>query len=204
MVDDAVQVAALEPVDGRRRVPGLERTRRVDAAAPREAVGEDLVEHRVADPGRGVDGRRLGRHGRAIRRPRAVSREERSLVRSDAHVAMDVLDRGRLAVKVLDLDLTGRRPEATVGGRCDDDLEPGWLDRGRRWLVRAPVEMDLVVLLDADSATDRRGTAGRATGRGGSPASGSSPTAEEARCPRAEDQGDDAGRHVDTSWTVRP
>ena len=50
MLDDAEQVAALEPVVGRRRVPRLEGAGLVDAPARGEPVGEDLVEDRVPDP----------------------------------------------------------------------------------------------------------------------------------------------------------
>ena len=49
-LDDAEQVAALEAVRRGRRVPRFERAGLRDALARREAVGEDLVEDRVADP----------------------------------------------------------------------------------------------------------------------------------------------------------
>ena len=52
---DPAQVAALEAVVGRRRVPRLEDTRLVDPVAAGEPVREDLIEDRVADPGRRVD-----------------------------------------------------------------------------------------------------------------------------------------------------
>ncbi len=55
VLGDPAQVAALEPVIGRRRVPRLEDARLVDPVAAGEPVREDLVEDRVADPGRRVD-----------------------------------------------------------------------------------------------------------------------------------------------------
>ena len=60
MLDDAEQVAALEPLARRWAVPWLEGARFVDALAGGEPVGEDLVEDGVADPGRRVDGHRSG------------------------------------------------------------------------------------------------------------------------------------------------
>ena len=57
-LDDAEQVAALEAMDRRRAVPGLQRSRLGHAARLGEPVREDLVEDRVADPGR-----RIGTHG---------------------------------------------------------------------------------------------------------------------------------------------
>ena len=52
---DAQEVSALEPVVGRRRVPGLQRARLPDPQGRGEPVREDLVEDRVANPLRGVD-----------------------------------------------------------------------------------------------------------------------------------------------------
>ena len=64
---DAEQVAALEPVRRRRRVPRLERPGLRHPLARREPVREDLVEDRVADPGRRVDASRA-----PARRPDAI------------------------------------------------------------------------------------------------------------------------------------
>ena len=82
VLDDAEQVAALEAVVGRRRVPRLERTRLVDALARREPVGEDLVEDRVADPGRRVDASSSRRHGRRAPGPGPSSRGRRAASRA--------------------------------------------------------------------------------------------------------------------------
>ena len=60
-VHDAVEVAALEAVAGRRALPGLERTRGRDPTAARQPVGEDLVEDGVPDPGWRVDGHMMER-----------------------------------------------------------------------------------------------------------------------------------------------
>ena len=49
---DAVKVAPLEPVSGRRRIPRLERARLPDPRRTRETIGEDLVEDGVAHPRR--------------------------------------------------------------------------------------------------------------------------------------------------------
>jgi hypothetical protein len=66
VLDDPEQVAALEPVVGRRLIPRLERPGLLDPRAPREPVREDLVEHCVADPGR-----RIGHAWDRRMRPRA-------------------------------------------------------------------------------------------------------------------------------------
>ena len=50
MLDDADQVAALVAVIRRRRAPLVEVPGLGDRQAPREPIGEDLVEDRVADP----------------------------------------------------------------------------------------------------------------------------------------------------------
>ncbi len=55
VLGDPAQVAALEPVDGRWRIPRLQGARLVDPLAAGEPVREDLVEDRVADPVRRVD-----------------------------------------------------------------------------------------------------------------------------------------------------
>ena len=54
MLGDAPQVAALEAVERRRSVPGLQRTGLLDAVAAGVAIGKDLVEDRVRDPGGGI------------------------------------------------------------------------------------------------------------------------------------------------------
>ena len=51
LLGDTEEVASLEAVGGRRGVPRLEVRGPREALAPREAVGEDLVEDGVADPG---------------------------------------------------------------------------------------------------------------------------------------------------------
>jgi hypothetical protein len=69
VVDHAVQVTALEPVVGRRGVPGLEGPGRMDTAAAGEPVREDLVEDGILHPRRGVD-----RHARGLSWGRAEGR----------------------------------------------------------------------------------------------------------------------------------
>ena len=54
-LDDPEQVAALEPVRGRRRVPRLDGPGLAHPIAGGEPVREDLVEDRVADPVGRVD-----------------------------------------------------------------------------------------------------------------------------------------------------
>ena len=60
VLDDADQVAPLVAVIGRRSAPLVQVLRLGDRQAPREAVGKDLVEDRVANPigglGIGTDG----------------------------------------------------------------------------------------------------------------------------------------------------
>ncbi len=70
VLDDPVEVAALEAADRRRSVPGLELTGSRHAATASKPVGEDLVEDGVAHPGWSVDGH--GAQGIAFgpRRPR--------------------------------------------------------------------------------------------------------------------------------------
>ena len=54
-LDDPEQVAALEAVRGRRRVPRLHRTGLADALAGGEPIREDLVERRIPNPVGRVD-----------------------------------------------------------------------------------------------------------------------------------------------------
>ena len=60
VLDHAEQVAALEAVDRRRRVPRLQRPGLGHPGAASEPVREDLVEDRVPDPGGRID------HDRAV------------------------------------------------------------------------------------------------------------------------------------------
>jgi hypothetical protein len=76
VLHDAEQVAALEPVEGRWRIPWLHRARLRNAVARREAIREDLVEDRIADPGRRVDGHGRDRRMRGPRSRGAGARHE--------------------------------------------------------------------------------------------------------------------------------
>src|SRR4026209_2016704 len=57
-LEDAQEVAALDPVVGRRGVPRLEWTGLRHARASGESIREDLVEDCVPDPGRRIDAHR--------------------------------------------------------------------------------------------------------------------------------------------------
>ena len=81
VLGDPAQVAAFEPVDGRWRVPRLEGPRLVDPLAGGEPVREDLVEDRVADPVRRVDGHR----GRIVRCSTRASGQRRARGRAPVY-----------------------------------------------------------------------------------------------------------------------
>src|SRR3990170_5011172 len=79
MGDQAQEVAPLEAVRGRRRVPGLEGPGLDDARAGRQSVGEDLVEDGIANPSGRID-----RHRRRVA-PRGPGRRRRRVLPPAAH-----------------------------------------------------------------------------------------------------------------------
>ena len=80
-LDDPEQVAALEAVRGRRRVPRLHRTGLADAVAGGEPIREDLVERRVPNPVGRVDSSRAAGSSDPMRYSIAMSSRAFACVR---------------------------------------------------------------------------------------------------------------------------
>ena len=151
LVGEAAQVAALEPVGGRGRVPALEAAGFVDAVTLGEPVGEDLVEDRIADPGWRIDTHRRDATGAE---PCMLRYDARRMVSRVREMPGGI----RLFLVYAFLILAGIGLILRYGGR------PGDLDAGQ---LRRPDRHDPARLHDLHDDAGPPAQAGRAGPRPG-------------------------------------